>query len=77
MAVTVYETDVPRFVGRFAVSNKESPGGGSFEGELSADGKYVVWTFTRRGLRGDRDRDEQARRRRREEQEVLLSGHAA
>lgn len=32
MAVTVYETDVPRFVGRFAVSNKESPGGGGFEG---------------------------------------------
>jgi hypothetical protein len=48
MAVMVFETETQKVLGRFAVPQKESPGGGGFEGKISADGKYVVWTFTRR-----------------------------
>jgi hypothetical protein len=48
VAVVVYETDVPRFVGRFALSQKDAPDGGGFEGKISPDGQYVVWTSARR-----------------------------
>lgn len=47
-AVIVYETDVARFVGRFALPSKDVPDAGTVEGRVSSDGKYVVWSFPRR-----------------------------
>lgn len=47
-AVILYDTGVPRFAGRFALSQKDAPDAGTVEGKLSRDGKYVVWTFPKR-----------------------------